>query len=330
MTSRFTVTVAIPTRNEESNIAGCLQAIAAQTHGDLDVVVVDGMSDDATVAAARRTSDDLGLPVRIIDNPRRGTSSNLNEALNAARGSVLVRVDARSRIQSDYVALVAEVLTTRPDVGVVGGRQVPIADTGSFAARAISRALGNRLTTGLSRYRLGGSSGPADTVWMGAFRVDDLRRLGGWEESLTVNEDYELNGRFRDTGLLVWFDARLSSTYVPRGSASAVTRQYLRYGVNKGHLLARGEQIAPRHLAVLAAPLVAGAAAVAVGRRFGAARTALLALGCAFAADAMGSSAPATVPVRLGAIGATILVDGAWWSGAVAGIAAERLGLGGQ
>ena len=42
------VTVAIPARNEEATIGPLLDSVLAQTHTELQVVVVDGVSDDRT------------------------------------------------------------------------------------------------------------------------------------------------------------------------------------------------------------------------------------------------------------------------------------------
>ena len=44
------VSVIVPARNEEKHIAACLDSILAQTWTDLEVVVVDGESEDRTAA----------------------------------------------------------------------------------------------------------------------------------------------------------------------------------------------------------------------------------------------------------------------------------------
>ena len=42
------VTVVIPVRNERAAIGGCLDSVAAQTERDMQIIVVDGDSDDGT------------------------------------------------------------------------------------------------------------------------------------------------------------------------------------------------------------------------------------------------------------------------------------------
>ncbi len=67
---------------------------------------------------------------------------------------------------------------------------------------------------GGSPYRAGGASGPTDTVYLGAFRTDDLLAVGGWDERFPTNQDFDLNRRLGSDGA-VWFDASLRSGYLP-------------------------------------------------------------------------------------------------------------------
>ena len=59
--------------------------------------------------------------------------------------------------------------------------------------RAVALATTSPLGVGDARYRLGGAEGPADTVYLGVFRADALRTVGGFNEALIRNQDYELN-----------------------------------------------------------------------------------------------------------------------------------------
>ena len=193
----------------------------------------------------------LGLDLQVVENPRRRTSTSLNEGLAAASGDVLVRLDARSRVQPDYVRRCVDVLTERPEVGVVGGRQVPTPRSGSVLDRGITRALRNRYTTGLARYRRATEAGPTDTVWMGVFRAEELRALGGWDDEVALNEDWALNRTYRDSGSSVWLDPDLVSSYLPRPDLPSVARQHFFFGRVKGLWWARGMRPEPRQLAML-------------------------------------------------------------------------------
>ena len=198
------VTVLIPAMNEERWIAECLVSVVAQDypHHQVEiVVVVDGASTDATDRVARETLEPTDLSrVEVLRNPSGGTPSNLNAGLTVARGEILCRVDARSRIPADYVRRCVAVLTTRSEVAVVGGAQVAIASREGGLGDGIARALNNRYGMGWSRYRRGAESGPADTVYLGSFRTSELRSAGGWSLAFPTNQDFELTGGSQPEG----------------------------------------------------------------------------------------------------------------------------------
>jgi len=231
LSSTSRVTVLIPAKNEERDIERCLRAILAQDHAHdrMEIVLVDGGSADRTAAVARSVLADSDLDWRILDNPVGTTPSNLNAGLAAAAGEILCRVDARSIVPPHYVRLCAEVLSARPEVVVTGGCQVAVARDGDRWSRGIARGLNNRYTMGGARYRSGASSGPVDTVYLGAFRTEVLRSIQGWDEFFHTNQDYELNRRLGTRGL-VWFDDQLEVEYLPRTSIRQILLQYHRFG----------------------------------------------------------------------------------------------------
>jgi glycosyltransferase involved in cell wall biosynthesis len=227
----------------------------------MEIVLVDGGSTDSTVAIAERNLREGDIGWRIITNPSGTTPSNLNAGLEAANGSVLCRVDARSVVPPHYVRACREVLDERRDVVVVGGAQVALARDRSAVQTGIARALNNRYVTGGSRYRSGRRSGPSDTVYLGAFRTEDLRRVGGWDDDLLTNQDFDLNRRLGRYGI-VWFDDRLQVAYLPRESLGALLQQYHRFGRWKvRYWRLRDDGPRPRQWLLL----TAGAAVPAVG-----------------------------------------------------------------
>lgn len=264
------VTVLVPVRNEVADIATSLRAVLAQDHPHerMEVLLVDGGSTDGTVARATELLATGDVAWRVIDNPVGTTPSNLNAGLAVASGDVICRVDARSFVPPDYVRLCSELLADRPDVIVTGGAQVAIPPDSARRSTGIARALNNRYLMGGSRYRSGAPSGPADTVYLGAFRTEELRAVGGWDEAMLTNQDYELNRRLGQQGI-VWFDDRLHAQYVPRRTFIDLWRQYHRFGRWKVRYW-RHSNDAPQtrqrvRLAVAATGLVATLAIVSSG-----------------------------------------------------------------
>lgn len=240
------VSVVVPARAEAARIERCLEAVLNQDWPAdlLEVIVVDGAPGDGTaVAAARVLAAHPDVRSVIVPNPGGGRSANLNRGLSAATGSIVCRVDARSAIPPGYVAVCAGALDD-PAVAVVGGSQAAVAPGEGSQSAGIGRALNNRLAMGMARYRRSASSQPADTVYLGAFRRHQLQEIGGWAESLEINEDFDLNQRMRAFGS-IWFDPRLVVTYLPRAEITEIAHQYWDFGRWKIRYL-RSRQERPR------------------------------------------------------------------------------------
>ena len=257
------VSVVIPARNAEATIGDTLDAALAQEYpGEIEIIVGDGSSgpDSLAESATAELIRERYPAVRVAANPARITSAGLNRAIEVSGGGVLVRCDAHAVLPPDYVARAVAVLG-RTGAAVVGGRQVP-AGPGRFR-RAVALAMTSPLGAGDSRYKTGGPEGPVDTVYLGVFRREALAAVGGFDETIVHNQDYELNWRLRQSGATVWFDPALAVSYRPRGSIAALARQYFNYGRWKSVVLRRH----PRSLRwrQLAAPLLVLGLAVSAG-----------------------------------------------------------------
>ena len=321
------VSVVIPARNESGDIERCLEAVAAQDYpaDKLQVLVVDGGSTDGTAAVAAEAFARFGIAGGcIVVNPPGTTPSNLNAGLAVAAGEILCRVDARSVVPPDYVSRVVDILVEFPDVAVVGGAQVALARSGTSKDRGVARALNNRWGMGFSRYRRGAASGPSDTVYLGAFRTGQLRSVGGWDERLGTNQDFDLNRRMSRLGT-VWFDAELHVGYLPRATLSQLFGQYRRFGTWKvRYWRMTKDRPQPRQLAILVGAPTAAVAGLGLfvlgGQRLRLAAVAAAGAGAALV-DAAGSRAPASVGERAAAVATLACTSTGWLLGVAAGLA---------
>ena len=103
------VTVVVPTLNEERCIAACLESVLAQDC-EVEAVVVDGGSTDATAELAAPLAPVLGAP--------RGRAVQMNAGAGATRGDVLLFLHADSRLPPGAFAAMRAALA---DVRTVGG-----------------------------------------------------------------------------------------------------------------------------------------------------------------------------------------------------------------
>ncbi|MDQ1611712.1 MAG: hypothetical protein QOG00_1643 [Pyrinomonadaceae bacterium] len=261
------VSVVIPCFNEERYIYKVLENLAGQYQsGRSEIIVVDGRSTDGTrerVADFKRAYPNLH--VRLVDNPARNIPAGVNLGINDARGDVIVRMDAHSIPSANYVRRCVEQLEGAEEVGVVGmpWRIRPGAETRE--ARAIALAVAHPFGIGDAKYRMPDTAATefVDTVPFGVFRKSLWQEVGGFNEALLANEDYDFHYRVRERGGRILLDTSGHSLYFARPTIRELARQYFRYGTWKAQMV----KLHPRSLRwrhLVAPAFVAGVASTAL------------------------------------------------------------------
>lgn len=320
------ISVILVARNEpEDRLERLMHALAGQQDVEpFEIVVAAPIADHPSYAVFVPSGAVASMVC--VDNPGGERSPGLNRAIRAARGDVVVRVDARSVPPSDYVAKCCTRLTDSPEVGVVGAIQWVRPASDGVWARGVARALGNPWMLGNAAYRRADGGGPSDTVYLGAFRRAELLALGGYDERLDANEDFDLCRRYLDAGLEVWVEPGMAVPYEARSTPAAAVGQYFAFGRAKTRfwrttgrrpgsrqLVAIGGAVAG--VAVLGAAVISGKPAV-VGGAIAAALTG------AVVVDHLAEPGERDVRVRGAAVLTNGLVIAAW----LTGMAREGLG----
>jgi len=244
-----TVTIAIPVLDEAEHLATCLDAIAAQTYSEIvEILVIDGGSQDQTRDIAHAHA-----AVTLLENPARIQSCALNVALAHARGDIFVRVDGHCVIAEDYVERCVAALE-KTGAAIVGGGMTPVA-SGPIQS-AIAAAMSSRIGAGPAKFHHSTSPSWVDTVYLGAYRTQDARAVGGYSPDLAINEDAEFAFRMHDHGG-IWLDPAIKSTYSPRSTLPALATQFFQYGRWRAVTVRRNPRsLSPRQ--VVAPALVIG------------------------------------------------------------------------
>jgi glycosyltransferase involved in cell wall biosynthesis len=260
------VSVIVPCRNEARYIGPCLESLLRADYpaDRLEILVVDGLSDDGT---AERVLEFAGRDarIRLLRNPKRIVPCAMNIGLAAARGDVIMRMDAHSDYPTNYIpALVGWLERTGADN--VGGACLTLPADDSPTARAIALALAHPFGIGNAWFRRGVTTPtPVDTVPFGCFRPTLFRRIGGFDEELVRNQDDELNFRILRHGGSVLLVPDVVCRYYARSSFRQLARTYYQYGLFKPLVAYKiGRVMTARQLAPPAfvlALLTAGAAA---------------------------------------------------------------------
>ena len=230
------VSIIMPVHNEAASLDATLAAVCSQaTDASMEVIVVDDHSTDSSRSIIERwMAQDAN--VRVVSNARRGIPQALNRGLEAARGRYLVRVDGHSIVPPDYVQMLVDHMRTEDCEGV-GGQKRAVGQ-GPFG-QAVAAAHGSRLGIGNSKYHYSQRQELVDHLPFGAYVTERARAIGGWDETLKTNEDYDFDFRYRQAGGRLLFDPAIVFDWRVRETPARLAHQYYAYGRGKFITLAR-------------------------------------------------------------------------------------------
>ena len=225
------VSIIIPCRNEAKWIETCLESIAANDFpkDQLEVLVLDGMSTDGTQSIVEAFTASHGW-VRLLENPRRTAPAALNIGIAAARGRVIMRMDAHNEYPTDYISKLVHWLE-KSGADNVGGLWITRPSSDTAMAKAIAFGCSHPFGVGNARYRTGVTEPcEADTVPFGCYRRDVFDRVGMFDEELVRNQDIEFNLRVRGAGGSILLVPDVKSYYHARTSLRLLWRTHSQNG----------------------------------------------------------------------------------------------------
>jgi len=223
------VSIIVPIRNEADFIERAIRSVLDNDYPAerMEILVVDGMSDDGTREIVARLSK-ADSRVMMLDNPKRIAPAAMNIGLKAARGDLFIRVDGHVEITTDFIAKSIRCLHEHPEAWVAGGYIKTVAD--SYTGQAIASAMRSPIGVGNSRFRLGDYEGWVDTLAFGTHYRWIVDKIGYFDEELVRNQDDEFNLRIILAGGKIWMSKAIQSTYFSRGSLCKLWKQYFQYG----------------------------------------------------------------------------------------------------
>lgn len=211
--------VIIATRNRCDDVLRALDSVLPQLTPADDVVVASDGSTDQTVHAVRTRLTESRSQGRLLDLPRSGASSTRNAAARETTADILCFLDDDAVAESSWLDGLRRLWSSAgPRVGVIGGRIIPVWESGrppwfaEYLDYVVSaRDLGPRsllLDLNPGRYVWGANM----SVRFSAFRSVggfDVRHGSRPEAPWARGEEEELQRRLASAGWETWYEPRL-------------------------------------------------------------------------------------------------------------------------
>jgi glycosyltransferase involved in cell wall biosynthesis len=223
------VSVIIPVRNEEKYIRECLSSILNQDYSKekMEVLVVNGCSSDSTEKIVKEIAEQH-LFIRVLENTQKTVPTAMNLGICAAKGDLIIRMDAHAKYAPDYISKCVE-WSLKTGADNVGG---PMRAVGSgYLGKAIALIHQSPFGLGGGKFHDENFSGEVDTVYLGAFRREVFKKVGMYDERLVRNQDIELNARIRTAGGKCFLTPEIISYYYNRPNLIAFCIQNYKNGV---------------------------------------------------------------------------------------------------
>ncbi len=183
------ISIIIPALNEEKMIGRCLESLTKLVFARdrFEVLVIDNGSRDRTLAIADSFKDRLNL--KVLQEAGVRISALRNLGARAATGDILAFLDADCLAPADWLDQML-VLAPANGAGVLGAHYL-LPEDSSWVGRT------------WHRYQEAPKSGEVSHVPAGdlIMRREDFLKLGGFDETIQTNEDYELCERARKAGM---------------------------------------------------------------------------------------------------------------------------------
>jgi glycosyltransferase involved in cell wall biosynthesis len=219
------LSVVIPAYNEESYLAGCLEAVLAELaansdRGSFELIVVDNGSADQTAAIAGRFPG-----VKVVNEPYKGLTRARQRGLQEAQGAILAYVDADTRMPGGWVRRVLDKFND-DQVVCVSGPYVyhDITRTKAALVRMYWRLIAAPAYWLTGYMAVGGNF---------AARADALAKIGGFDTTISFyGEDTNIARRLANVGCVVFDKNLMMLTSARRLHAEGFVRTALRYAMN--------------------------------------------------------------------------------------------------
>jgi len=231
------VTIGICVRNCAATIREAIESIIAQDypHELMEVILVDGYSQDKTVSIAEKKLSRSDIKTRIFLEDR-GLGFARQVVVENAVGDYIIWVDGDMILPKDFVKKQVEFMEKNPKVGIASAKHGIIAGINIIEILENVPFVVYDSKNGLHDSKLPGTGGSI-------YRVEAIRQAGGFDEKLKgTGEDQDAAFRIKNLG---WLIKRSPAIFYERRSRTwrMVWKKWMWYGFGDYDLYRKNRSI---------------------------------------------------------------------------------------
>ena len=235
------LSIVLPVRNEEAFIVNTLEQIVAQDYPPelVEILVVDGMSTDDTVAKVRELAGRYpGRSISVAENAKMLSSAARNIGVETSTGEFVIVIDGHVHIPGDQLLRDSALLALEHDVDVLGRPQHLNPPGINSFQRSVALVRSTRVGHSPESHIYSNETSMVSPISVAVmYRRSIFERYGLFDDQFDAAEDYEFNFRLEKGGEDCLISPRLEIFYYPRDSLYALGRQMFRYGLGRARFL---------------------------------------------------------------------------------------------
>lgn len=184
------ISMVVPSLNSAAHIEAALDSVLSQGYPRLELIVMDGGSDDGSVRILEGMAGRLD---HLESGPDRGQAAAINAGFGKATGEIRSWLNADDLLLPGSLAAVAGHFARHPEVDVVYGHRILIDEDGRDVGLWVTPPHGDDALVWFDFI-------PQETVF---WRRELWERVGGLDESFDLALDWDLLVRFREAGATI-------------------------------------------------------------------------------------------------------------------------------
>jgi glycosyltransferase involved in cell wall biosynthesis len=206
-------------RNAEKYLNAALNSILSQTYPKelIEIILVDGMSDDGSYELAMKRKAELvqeNYKVKLLKNFKKTLASGWNIALKHSEGEVVCRIDCHGEMSPNYIkdGVKGLIQNKSENIAAIGGILENFGQ--GFWGQIFRDFYSSKFGVGNSPFRIKNQGTfYSDTVAMGVYWKYLFDEVGYFDENLPRNQDIALHQKFLQNGYKFLTDSSMQFKY---------------------------------------------------------------------------------------------------------------------